>query len=276
MIRRMADAVDSWCWLITFLNGYRDGGQNVSESIRMTRLMPNMRMDGRVHEGFGLAVSELKRAGYGSIMRPAPFAVHNVGLQLSADKLQDKYNRYFRWALAGLQAGSRRAVDWCTLGLYFCNEGLVEAPGACFARAMAIDDETYLPAQELAAHYQRLSRVAYREAARRLDGHPRIQGYVRLLKVSEEVAPDVSGSGTVGRPGHAGWTDEQALALVQMVLAMEQNQERLDAAGQAVAAPVVERVEQGGIEVSDAPSVAPAPTPALYGQAAQEDDGDAA
>lgn len=260
MIRRMADAVDIWCWLFTFINGYRDGNQTVSESIRMTRLQPVMRMDGRVHEGFGLAIGALRGAGYNAIMRPAPFATHNLGLQLGPDAIQAKYDRYFRWALSGLQSGSRRAVDWCTLGLYFCNEGLIKAPELCFAHAMDIDPGTYLPAQELASHYQRLSRVAYREAVRRLDGHPRGHGYMRLVKVSEDIAPDVAGSGTVGRPGHAVWTDEQAVALVEMVLAME--------AHAATATP------ETAPETTQGPTQETASTPAYL--PGQEDDGDAA
>ena len=155
------------------------------------------------------------------------------------------------------------------MGLYFENEGLVKAPEACFSRALSIDPETYLPAQELAAHYQRLSRLAYREAARRLDGHPRTQGYLRLIDVSEKVAPDVAGSGTVGRPGHAVWTEDEALELVGMVLAMERHRESAEAG--TVSDPV-EPADEPQDVAQQALHAAQHPI-RLY---PQEDDGDAA
>lgn len=265
MLLRMADAVDCWTWLFPFVNTYEGGGANQSESIRMARLLPEVRMDGAVHEGFGQVVSRLRREGWGVVMRSAPFQTYNVGLAISPEKLQAKNDRYFRWALSAIAGGSNRMLDWVTVGMYFANEGLMEAPAVCYAHAMKMDGESFLPAQELAMHYQRMSRIALQETVRRLDGHPRAKGYLRLLEVSEKTAPDVAGTGTVGQPGHVAWSEEQAMALIQTLMDAER----------AHAAPV----QQGAQEPVHGDDVAAQegaegvhhPGPVVE----QEDDGDA-
>ena len=114
-------------------------------------------------------------------------------------------------------------------------------------------------------HYQRMSRIALREAARRLDGHPRVQGYMRLLDLSEKTAPDVAGSGTVGQPGHVAWTEEQAMALIQTLLAAEQAHHP----GHA------QDVQEGAQQLQDAPTLAQEPAQPIGRLVEQEDDGDA-
>lgn len=221
-LRRMADAVDCWAWLVPFENVYQDGGVVKSEAARMARLLPEMRMDGAVHEAFGEAICALKRKGYRRIQRYAPFTVWNIGLSLSAEQLQAKYDRYARWAMSSIVGGAGRVVDWTTVGLYLANEGLVDAPATCYAHAMSLDPDSFLPAQFLAEHYQRLSRIALKEMARRLDGHPRIREYKPLLDLSTRLCPDHSGTGTVGQPGHRAWTEEQGMALIEGLMQAEQ------------------------------------------------------
>jgi len=218
-IRRLADATDCWGWLFEFLNPHQEGAPTRSESVRMARLHPRMRMDGRVHEGFGDAIRALKAAGYGDILRTAPFQVLNLGLRVDATKLQAKYDRYFRWACAAISEGEARPMDWTTLGLYFANEGLWQAPERCHAIATGMDPDGFLAARELAVHYLRMARGPAALAASRLpDWHEQHERLDAIVKFCDREAPPISGSGLAGAPNRKGWTEEAALGVINLLV----------------------------------------------------------
>lgn len=215
-IRRLADATDCWGWLFRYLNPHRTGDPTHSESVRMARLRPEMRFDGRVHEGFHDSIRALKEAGYGSILRTAPFVCVNMGLAVSDEKIQAKYDRYFRWALGAIKDGVGRSVDWTTLALYFANEGLWQAPERCHAHAVNLDDQSFLAPREMATHYLRMARGPAALSASRLpDGHPQHTRMSEIVAFCDEQAPAISGMGMVGKPGREGWTEGEAMALIE-------------------------------------------------------------
>ena len=263
-IRRLADASDCWGWIFPYKNPGIGGDHPPSESIRMARLVPEMRMDGWIHEGFASAVIALKRAGYGSILRTAPFECLNTGLLISDDKLQAKYDRYFERTCKAFMAGKARSVDWITVGLYFANEGLWTAPEACFARAVDADQESFYPPRELAVHYMRKARhFAALSASRLPEGDPKHDHVARIVQACDQEAPPIAGLGLAGKRLQK-WTEERAEGLIALLdLAWAGN---MDLAGEAPSA-------------EPAPAEEPTPDQPVWDQTPcepivlQEDDG---
>ncbi len=221
-IRRLADATDCWGWIFRYVNPYLKGGASESESVRMVRLHPEMRMDGRVHEGFGEATRRLKARGFGDILRTAPFTSVNLGLRCSDEQLQAKHDRYFRWACKAITDGERRLLNWTTIGLYFAHEGLWKAPERCFARAVAMDADSFLAANLLSTHYLRMARGPAALAGSRLsEGHPLREHMERVVAFCEEEAPAITGMGMVGKGGRESWTEARANALLDLLEGIE-------------------------------------------------------
>lgn len=215
-LRRLADATDCWAWLFEFINPYQSGDPSKSESLRMVRLHPRMRMDGRVHEGFAEAIRGLKRQGYTDIVRTAPFMCVNYGLRLSDEAIQAKYDRYFRWAVGAIMDGSGRSVDWTTVGLYFANEGLWKAPERCFSVAVGLDPDSFVASRELAVHYLRMARGPAALSAQRLpQGDPRREHMERVVDMCDKEAPPIAGMGTARTSPR--FTEESAMALLDMI-----------------------------------------------------------
>lgn len=227
-IRRMADATDCWGWIIRFLNPYDPKSKSrptESESTRMARLRPEMRMAGRVHESFDAALFALKRAGYGNILRTAPFVCMNTGLIADGATLQKKYDRYMKWAAVSIVAGEGRAVDWTTIGLYFADQGLWEAPEKCFTQAVLMDKDSYLAARELALHYLRMAAGPARLSASRLpEGDPRREHMERILGCCDNEAPPINRVGTDAEPTI--WTEKHALDFVDQIMLHQQAHDR--------------------------------------------------
>lgn len=220
-IRRLADVTDCWGWLFRYVNPHQSSDPTHSESVRMARLVPEMRFDGRVHEGFNASILALKEGGHTDILRTAPFTCVNMGLAIPDEKIQAKYDRYFRWALGAIQDGVGRPVDWTTLGLYFANEGLWEAPQRCHAHAVGLDQHSFLAARELATHYLRMARGPAALSASRLpDGHPQRERMDQIVAFCDEQAPAIAGMGMVGKPGRSGWSEQEAAQVIDFLEAL--------------------------------------------------------
>lgn len=152
-VRRMAEVSDSYGWLFRFVNlirGQLGEGQAPSENVRMSRLDPKMRMDSRVHEGFGDAITALQREGIHPTLRYAPFIVRHVGLAGSDDDVERKIRRYQRMLLLEVQDRPWNPGAWTSLGLQYMNDGHIELAEQCFQRGVLVAGTSYLPWKELA------------------------------------------------------------------------------------------------------------------------------
>ena len=193
-IRRMAEVSNGWGWLFRFNNLQPGGAQpTLSESIRMSRLDPEgvMVMNGRVHEGFDLAVEALVQRGEHPQLRYAPFAMLNIGQKISDEAMQAKLEKYVHLLRRELEDNPWSAKGWVSLGLHAENEGDMEAAMECYQRAMLCPGNSYLPFKEAALYHLRMARVMVSEVAQRTAGS---HGYHRIaveqLAWLRENAPD--------------------------------------------------------------------------------------
>lgn len=213
MLRRMAEVTDSWGWLFSFINRHtKDGDASVSQAVRMHRLDERgiMRFDGRVHEGFDLAVTKLQEDGYGSILRVAHEAmtVLNTGLALPPTAMQDKLDRYRRLTEMELADDPKRSKSWITLGLYWANEGFYAVAEECFNRAILCAGRSFRAYHEAALHKSRMAMYLFSEAADRMGNHSERKVVEAILDFGERAFPPLQ---ILGIPGRQGMTEMEAL-----------------------------------------------------------------
>ena len=148
-LRRMAECSDAWGWQIRFANQFVDGTASGSETIRMSRLHPAMRMDGRIHEGFADAIESLQANGVHPQIRVAPFMMINPGLAREPAELQRKLDRYADALYRELAERPWNSSAWVSLGLQRANDGDTDGAEECYRRGVLFSGQRYLAFREL-------------------------------------------------------------------------------------------------------------------------------
>lgn len=149
-LRRCAEINDCWAFVTTFRNQLAGGSWSTSESIRLSRLHPVMRMDGRIHEGFDGVLGDLHESGNKPNVQRFPIEVFNTGLAQDPESMRTKLERYTRILLLELNENPFDAASWTALGLQFVNEDNYEQAKICFERGMMSGGRSHLPYRELA------------------------------------------------------------------------------------------------------------------------------
>ena len=189
-LRNMAEVTDSWGFLVRFDNIHRGTSPSFSESIRMSRLVPAMRMDGRVHEGFHEVMRKLHQEQIHPKLRYAPFQATNLGLMVGDDELRTKLGRYRTMLLKDLHEDQNRPGSWVSLGMQFSNDGDYDKAQQCFERGVACAGTSFLPFRELALLHLRHAKAFLVESKKRLTrGHPHYDHAEKLLDVLEIAVP---------------------------------------------------------------------------------------
>ena len=191
-LRRMAEA-DRWGWLLQVANYRADGSTpTISDSIRMSRLDPEgiMRMDGRVHEGFGDAIRLLQSRGQHPSLVYAPFILQHRGMSYDESGMATKLDKYERLLRLELADNPANPGAWVSLGWHYMNDGHPEHGEECYRRALTCAGNSYLPYKEMAYHRLREARALIEQCSERLaDAHPFSQVAHELRKVLEVHAP---------------------------------------------------------------------------------------
>ena len=201
-IRRMAEASDTDAWLFPFVNHHGDGSASRSESYRMARLVPTMRLTGRVHETYDGALGAIEASGRTPRTRVAPFEVTHMGLAKSDEKMDEKLARYRRLLLLELPDRPHGAGAWVALGLALENDGNIQQAQECYQRAVLCPGPGYLGYRELGMHLLRQAVPLLAEALNRSKGYSwsrANEGLVRYLLAQVPPLP-ILGSARVGRP----------------------------------------------------------------------------
>lgn len=192
-LRRMAETTDAHGWLIAFNNHHVGQAPSRSESIRMVRLLPDLRLTGRVHETYDAALVAVRKRGADVIIRPAPFMVDHVGLASEDAKLDAKLQRYARLLHLELLDRPHNTTAWVALALHYFNEGREDLGVECLQRAvLCSDDGAYLAFREMAVWHLRKGRALLGEAITRLGlGNPWSQAMRPLLQQLTQTVPDM-------------------------------------------------------------------------------------
>ena len=148
-IRRCAEVNDSWGFVTTFRNQLAGGDWSTSESIRLSRLHPIMRMNGKIHEGFDGVLREISQRSNPNI-KQFPVEVFNTGLAKSPEMMRIKLERYTRMLIQELESDPFDAASWTALGLQFVNESIYDKAKTCFERAMMSGKNSFMPYREMA------------------------------------------------------------------------------------------------------------------------------
>lgn len=175
-LRRMAQVSDAHGWLLGFWNHRPPGDPtppNLSETVRLIRLLPHLRYSGRVHETFDVALRALQASGEAPVIRQAPIRLHNPGLAGSDAAVEAKTRFYQRLILRELQDHPDNAGAWLTLALQYQNDGIDDWAEGCFRQAAACATaEGFAPHKELALWHLRQALAAAQVAYERLpEGH---------------------------------------------------------------------------------------------------------
>lgn len=201
-LRRMAEASDTDAWLFPFANLHGDGTSSRSESYRLARLLPSMRLTGRVHETYDVALGAIEDAGRTPRTRVAPFEVTHLGLSKTDEKMDEKLARYRRLLLLELRDRPHGAAGWVALGLALENDGNIRQAQECYQRSVLCPGPGYLGYRELGMFLLRQAVPLLAEALNRSKGyswHRANEGLVRYLLTHVPPLP-ILGSARVGRP----------------------------------------------------------------------------
>jgi GT2 family glycosyltransferase len=171
-IRRMAEVTDTHAWLFRFVNTHREADPTASESYRMARLVKEMRLSGRVHETYDLALERLREAGHTPKVRVAPFTVTNTGLDQADAEMDRKVEWYRELLLLELQDRPHNSAAWVSLGLALMNDGNEVQAEQCLGNALLCAGEGFLAPRELALFHLRRARPLFLLALERSKGHP--------------------------------------------------------------------------------------------------------
>lgn len=160
-MRRMAES-SRLGWLVQTANYRANGEPTVSDSIRMTRLdgAPLLRMNGRVHEGFGDVLNQITSAGGAPRLTYAPFVVQHRGMALDPARLAAKLDKYERLLRLELADNPENPGAWVSLAWHFDNDGHTDLAEECLRRGLACAGTSYLPHREVAYLHLRKAREA--------------------------------------------------------------------------------------------------------------------
>jgi len=174
-LRNMAMS-SRWGWMFQVAN-YREGREpTISDTVRISRLdggKRTMRMDGRVHEGFGRSLRKLHDRDIHPRWRYAPFVLQHRGMGLEAERMRSKLDRYEALLRLELADHPHNAAAWVSLGWHYFNDGHDELGLECYERGVACADaeggRVYLPFKELAYHHLREARDLIEGCCERLE-----------------------------------------------------------------------------------------------------------
>jgi len=172
---RSMSASDRVAYLFKIAN-FRSNSREptISDTIRMTRLESayQMRMNGRVHESFDLAIKSLEDRGIHGRIMYAPFTMLHRGLSFDASVMNDKLEKYERLIRMELSERPKNPGAWVSLGWHYLNEDCEEEANECFQNALDCAGDSYLPFKEVAFTRLRESRKMIRQCLDRLTpGH---------------------------------------------------------------------------------------------------------
>lgn len=167
-IRRAAEATETYGWMFRFNNPLRTGQNTPSESIRLHRLEPVMRMRNRVHESFDMTTRRISAEGGRPairVMRPHVF--HNAGLA-DASRIDAKLQMYAKGLLAELDDNPTNGGAWHSLGLQLEAEDRLDEAMACYTLAIQTSPASYIGYRAVAAVKLREALAFIEEAVKRL------------------------------------------------------------------------------------------------------------
>ena len=168
-LRRMAES-DRSGWLVQTAN-YRAENETptISDSVRMTKLVPEMRMDGRVHEGFNNARSAMVARNQHPRWAYAPFVLQHRGMSFGEDRMGEKLDHYEGLLRLELAERPHNPGAWVSLAWHYMNDGHTELGLECLDRAIACAGTSYLPFKEKAFHHLREARELIDQCMARLE-----------------------------------------------------------------------------------------------------------
>lgn len=166
-LRRMAEVTDAAGWMLSFANHHQGREPSLSQSIRMARLDPRLRIIGRVHETYDPSLAELYEKGELLQIRNTSWIVHHQGLAADDDRMGQKLRRYYDWLHLELADRPHNSAAWVSLGLHHLNDGRVEKAQECMERGVLCAGNGYLPYREMAFMMLRKAQTFLGEALRR-------------------------------------------------------------------------------------------------------------
>lgn len=191
-LRRMAESSRRG-WLVQAVNHTQDGPPSVSDSLRMSALVPAMRMNGRVHESFSDAIKAYQATGKHPRIGYAPFALQHRGMALGTERTADKLDAYERLLRLELADRPRDPGAWVSLGWHFANDGHPIEAEECLRRAVDCAGTSYLPFRELAIVRLREARALFDACVERLaPAHPYTKHAQQIAAWLHENAPDAT------------------------------------------------------------------------------------
>jgi len=192
-VRRMADITNCWGWMVRFENIQRDGDYSESETLRMTRLDGNgtMRMNGRIHEGFGDSINKIRGSGISPKCKYAPFKMVNTGQAVDDESMEEKLVKYTALLLEELKHDTDCVQAWVALGLQCENDGSMDEAVECYHNGLKCSGESFLPHRELAGYHLRQARKYYQNVLDRIsEAHGSYEATSAMMEILKKVAPD--------------------------------------------------------------------------------------
>lgn len=193
IMRRMAEASESWGWLVRVANYRADGGTpTISDSVRMSRLDRDraMRMSGRVHESFDRAVRGMRDKGMRPNMLYAPFVLQHRGMAFDEARMAEKLDHYERLLRLELDEDPNNPGAWVSLGWHYANGGQMDFAIACYEHGIACSNGSYLPFKELGYVRLRESRAMFEAClANLVPAHPFHELCSKIVDFLRQSAP---------------------------------------------------------------------------------------
>lgn len=204
-VRRMAECSNTWGWMFKFRNWRKDKTFNYSETLRMFLLDRGgvMKYSGRVHETVEKGLSQVRSMGLHPQVRFAPFETDHIGLGLDDDQMQEKLEFYTRLLALTIEDDPLNTGSWCSLGLQYMNDGMIEEAGKCFQNSVVVAGDSYLGFRELANWHLRQGLALLSGAEERLSpAHPlKALLQEQLASLAQYTLPfPVSGNAAGGNP----------------------------------------------------------------------------
>lgn len=205
VLRRMAEVSDVHGWMFQVTNFHDGMDPTQSESVRISRLVPPLRMSGRVHESFEQGLAKLREAGTEAVFRIAPLQLMHRGLALKEQEINAKLRKYQELLLLQLADNPQDSGAWMSLGLHLLNDAVSDPEREdqaveCFRRGMACHESGYLPFREMAMWHLRKAKVWFGEALRRAGpGMPWSKANAQFYRMLAENIPDMPIMGSARR-----------------------------------------------------------------------------
>ena len=171
-LRNMACS-SRWGWLMQVANYRADkAAPTISDSVRISRLDETgvMRMNGRVHESFSMAIKQLQSQDIHPRLVYAPFVVQHRGMAMDAERMSAKLDKYDRLLRMQLDDNPNDPGSWVSLGWQYFNDGYNDEGLECYRRALSCAGMSYLPYKEMAYVHLREARDLMDKCCDRLAG----------------------------------------------------------------------------------------------------------